>query len=124
MANSYDLVEAIHGKVNSNTEYRTDLKQYGIPEVWTVAGKYGDCEDYALTKRTALLNAGWSKDKLGLCVCYTASNEGHCVLWVDTDKGSFILDNNYAFPMKPSELPYKWESMLCNGEWVQLNGFA
>ena len=124
MANSYDLVEAIHGKVNSNTEYRTDLKQYGIPEFWTVAGKYGDCEDYALTKRTALLNAGWSKDKLGLCVCYTASNEGHCVLWVDTDKGSFILDNNYAFPMKPSELPYKWESMLCNGEWVQLNGFA
>ena len=87
-------------------------------------GKFGDCEDYALAKRNALLNAGWPKDKLGLCVCYTQSGEGHCCLWVDTDKGSFILDNNYAFPMKPSELPYKWESMLCNGEWVQLNGFA
>ena len=124
MTNSYDLAESIHQKVNFNTEYRTDLKQYGVPEFWTMAGKFGDCEDYALSKRNALLNAGWSKDKLGLCVCYTASNEGHCVLWVDTDKGSFILDNNYAFPMKPSELPYKWESMLCNGEWVQLNGFA
>ena len=43
-------------------------------------------------------NAGWPKDKLGLCVCYTQLGEGHCVLWVDTDKGSFILDNNYAFP--------------------------
>ena len=63
-----------------------------------MAGKYGDCEDYALAKRNALLNAGWPKDKLGLCVCYTQSGEGHCVLWVDTDKGSFILDNNYDFP--------------------------
>ena len=44
------------------------------------------------------------KDKLGLCVC--EAFEGHCCLWVDTDKGSFILDNNYAFPVKPSELPY------------------
>ena len=66
-------------------------------EFWTVAGKFGDCEDYALSKRNALLNAGWSKDKLGLCVCYAQSGEGHCVLWVETDKGSFILDNNYDF---------------------------
>ena len=124
MTNSYDLAESIHQKVNFNTEYRTDLKQYGVPEFWTMAGKFGDCEDYALSKRNALLNAGWSKDKLGLCVCYTASNEGHCVLWVGTDKGSFILDNNYDFPVKPSELPYKWESMLCAGVWQELHGFA
>ena len=124
MTTSYTLAESIHRKVNFNTEYRTDLKQYGVPEFWTMAGKFGDCEDYALSKRNALLNAGWSKDKLGLCVCYTASNEGHCVLWVGTDKGSFILDNNYDFPVKPSELPYKWESMLCAGVWRQLHGFA
>ena len=62
-------------------------------------------------------NAGWSKDKLGLCVCYTQSGEGHCVLWVETNKGSFILDNNYAFPMKPSELPYKWESTNSYRDW-------
>ena len=124
MTNSYDFAESIHQKVNSDTTYRTDLYQYGVPEFWTVAGKFGDCEDYALSKRNALLNAGWSKDKLGLCVCYTASNEGHCVLWVGTDKGSFILDNNYDFPVKPSELPYKWESILCDGVWRQLHGFA
>ena len=124
MTNSYTLAESIHRKVNFDTEYRTDLKHYNVPEFWTMAGKFGDCEDYALSKRNALLNAGWSKDKLGLCVCYTASNEGHCVLWVDTDKGSFILDNNYDFPMKPSELPYRWESMLCDGVWRQLHGFA
>lgn len=122
--NKYDVAESVHLKINLNTEYRTDLIQYGVPEFWVKAGRYGDCEDYALAKREALLQAGWDKDKLGLCVCYMQSGEGHCVLWVDTDKGSFILDNNYDFPMKPSDLPYKWESMLCDGVWRQLHGFG
>ena len=33
-----------------------------------MAGKYGDCEDYALAKRSALLQAGWPKDKLVVLV--------------------------------------------------------
>ena len=123
MTNSYSLVKSINTKVNSDKTYLSDLLQYGVPEFWEANGKFGDCEDYALAKRTALLNAGWPKDKLGLCVCQ-AFGSGHCCLWVDTDKGSFILDNNYAFPVKPSELPYKWESMLCDGVWQQLHGFA
>lgn len=122
--NSYATAERVNSDVNSQVQYKTDFYQYGTPEFWTVANKFGDCEDYALAKRTALLQAGWPKDKLGLCVCYTAANEGHCVLWVDTDKGSFILDNNYDFPIKPSELPYRWESMLCDGVWQQLHGFV
>ena len=122
--NKYSLAESINTRVNSDKTYLSDLLQYGVPEFWTPDGKYGDCEDYALAKREALLQAGWSKESLGLCVCYMQSGEGHCVLWVDTDKGSFILDNNYDFPVKPSELPYKWESMLCAGVWRQLHGFA
>ena len=122
--NNYNAAQRINSQVNASVTYKTDLAQFEVPEFWQEAGKFGDCEDYALAKRSALLHTGWPKDKLGLCVCYTQSGEGHCVLWVDTDKGSFILDNNYAFPMKPSELPYKWESMLCDGVWRQLHGFA
>ena len=121
---SYSIAERINSDVNARVMYKSDLEQFDTPEFWVKAGQYGDCEDYALAKREALLQAGWPKDKLGLCVCYTQLGEGHCVLWVDTDKGSFILDNNYAFPVKPSELPYKWESMLCDGVWQQLHGFA
>ena len=124
MMNSYSIAERINSDVNASVTYKSDLEQFDTPEFWVKAGQYGDCEDYALAKREALLQAGWPKDKLGLCVCYTQLGEGHCVLWVDTDKGSFILDNNYAFPVKPSELPYKWESMLCDGVWQQLHGFA
>ena len=121
--NKYSLAESINTKVNNDKAYLSDLLQYGVPDFWEANGKYGDCEDYALAKRNALLQAGWDKDKLGLCVCQ-AFGSGHCCLWVDTDKGSFILDNNYDFPVKPSELPYKWESMLCDGVWQQLHGFA
>jgi len=124
MTNSYRLAERINSDVNARVTYKSDLEQFDTPEFWVKAGQYGDCEDYALAKREALLQAGWPKDKLGLCACYTQLGEGHCVLWVETDKGSFILDNNYAFPVKPSELPYKWESMLCDGVWQQLHGFA
>ena len=76
--NSYSVAERINSDVNASVKYKTDLGQYGVPEFWTMAGKFGDCEDYALAKRSALLHAGWPKDKLGLCVCYTQSGEGHC----------------------------------------------
>ena len=122
--NRYKLAERINNTVNTSVTYKTDLEQYSKPDNWCLPSDFGDCEDYALLKRKLLLEQGWQNDKLGLCVCYTQSGEGHCVLWVDTDKGSFILDNNYDFPMKPSELPYKWESMLCDGVWRQLHGFA
>ena len=124
MTNSYKLAERINSDVNASVTYKTDLEQFDTPEFWAMAGKFGDCEDYALLKRKLLLEQGWPQDKIGLCVCYMPDGQGHCVLWVDTDKGSFILDNNYAFPVKPSELPYKWESMLCDGVWQQLHGFA
>ena len=124
MTNSYKLAEHINNTVNMSVLYKTDLEQYGKPEHWCLPTDFGDCEDYALLKRKLLLEHGWSSDKLGLCVCYMQSGEGHCVLWVDTDKGSFILDNNYLFPMKPSDLHYRWESMLCDGEWLELRGFA
>ena len=124
MLNSYSIAASINSTVNARVTYKADLEQFDTPEFWCLPTNFGDCEDYALLKRKLLLEQGWHSDKLGLCVCYMPTGEGHCVLWVDTDKGSFILDNNYAFPVKPSELPYKWESMLCDGVWQQLHGFA
>ena len=117
---SYTLTERINSDVNASVSYKSDLEQYSTPEHWVEASNLGDCEDYALLKRKLLLEQGWPSDKLGLCVCYTPTGEGHCVLWVGTDKGSFILDNNYNWPVNPLDLPYVWESMLCNGKWLKL----
>jgi len=114
-SNSFDLAERIHREVNTNTQYRPDTK-----DTWQIAGKYGDCEDYALAKRERLLAAGWPVDKQSLCICRTESGESHCVLYVETDKGGFILDNRHDAPIRPKELPYKWEGMLCDGGWRQV----
>lgn len=121
--NSYAIAESVQRKVNFDTEYRSDQLQYGVPEFWTIAGQFGDCEDYALAKRQALLDKGWTHDQLGLVVCKTETGEGHCVLWVTTDHGNYILDNRYEWPMLPKDLPYKWESMLCGGVWLELRGW-
>lgn len=121
--NTYNLAEDIHIKVNRSTSYMMDAEQYGVPEYWTEAGKYGDCEDYALAKRAILISKGWPLNSLGLCVCKTEDGIGHCVLWVDTDKGSFILDNRRDWPISPKDLPYSWERILCNGVWSELLGW-
>lgn len=120
MTNSYKLASRINSDVNASITYKTDLDQYSTPEFWKEAGAFGDCEDYALLKYKLLLEQGWPSNKLGLCVCYMPDGGGHCVLWVDTDKGSFILDNCYDWPVSPVDLTYKWESMLCNGKWLKL----
>lgn len=122
--NSYAQAESINSKINFNTEYRTDWAQYNTPEFWCEAGKYGDCEDYALAKRNALLKSGWSMSDVNFVVCVTETGEGHGVLLVKTDKGNYILDNRYDWPMLPKSLPYTWKSILCDGKWSELQGFV
>lgn len=121
--NRYETAARINREVNDSVSYRTDAAQYGRPEHWEPAGRLGDCEDYALLKRARLLEAGWDADRLGLVTC-RAGGVGHCVLWVDTNDGSFILDNIHRDPRTPSLLDYEWEAMLCGGQWRQLRGWS
>ena len=118
--NSYAIALQVHKKVNSETSYRSDLLQYGVPEFWTVANKFGDCEDYALAKRTALLHAGFDRDKIHLCTCFV-DGAGHCVLLVETDRGNYILDNNQSEPVQPNFLSYKWDKIQKGDKWYELS---
>ncbi len=123
MNNKYCVAESINSKVNAETTYSTDADNYGEMEYWTEALNKGDCEDYALKKRAMLLEMGWGLDSLLLCTCKTETGEGHCVLWVDTDKGGYILDNRYHWPMSPSALPYEWQYIMKGGKWHELSGW-
>lgn len=122
--NAYETAAWVNKQVNTSVTYKKDSQLYGKPEHWEPAGKYGDCEDYALLKRGRLLTLGWAPDKIGLVTCRLPSGEGHCVVWVDTNDGYFILDNIHTEPRTPSLLNYEWESMLCNGQWRQLLGWS
>ena len=118
--NSYSIAERINRDVNASVKYKTDLGQYNVPEFWTVAGKYGDCEDYALLKRKMLIDAGFDRDKIHLCTCFV-DGAGHCVLLVETDRGNYILDNNQSEPVQPNFLSYKWDKIQKGDKWYELS---
>jgi predicted transglutaminase-like cysteine proteinase len=61
--------------------------------VWTVSAKTGDCEDFALAKRDALIRAGFAPSALRLAYVKTRWGEDHAVLVVKTNRGQFVLDN-------------------------------
>ena len=123
MSNSYKLAERINNTVNTSVTYKTDLEQYNKPEFWiNDAGRYGDCEDYALLKRAYLLEQGWDADKIHLACCWTELSEYHCVLLVDTDNGWYVLDNRHSSLMMPSALGYTWDKALRgDGKWYAIS---
>jgi predicted transglutaminase-like cysteine proteinase len=84
-------LSTINGRVNSQITPRNDDDLNG--DVWDVDVTSGDCEDFALTKRRALLNAGWPSAVLRIAIALTSSGEGHAVLIVTTDAGDVVLDN-------------------------------
>jgi predicted transglutaminase-like cysteine proteinase len=121
--NSYSLAERINSQVNASVSYKTDLEQYSTPEFWNEAGKFGDCEDYALLKRAYLLEQGFNRADLHLSTCWDETDTYHCVLLANTDKGWFVLDNRYPFPMPPKSLLYRWDKALNEetGKWYELS---
>lgn len=59
---------------------------------WTVGGARGDCEDYAITKKQALLREGWPSSALVVALARTRGQQ-HALLIVRTSAGDFALDN-------------------------------
>lgn len=119
--NNYSIAERINTEVNASVSYMTDAQQYARPEFWEPAGKYGDCEDFALAKRGKLLSQGFDESALHLALCWVETGEYHCVLLAETDQGLFALDNRYPNPMPPKDLPYKWDKALRGSEWYAIS---
>jgi predicted transglutaminase-like cysteine proteinase len=77
----------------------SDEKQWGESDRWsdpfeTLSSERGDCEDYAILKYTALLEAGFAKEALKIVVWKSRlPQEDHAVLAVRVDDQWLILDN-------------------------------
>jgi len=67
--------------------------QLRATQVWELGARQGDCKDYAMNKRAALLARGFPAGALRLAIGHTAGGEGHAVLVVRTSAGDFVLDN-------------------------------
>lgn len=117
------LVE-INAHFNATIVPATDLALYRVEEYWTYpTSGYGDCEDIALAKRRALIEAGWPASTLLMTVVREANGNGHAVLTVRTDRGDLVLDNQDGLIRVWNETPYQFvkrQDQAHAGRWVDM----
>jgi predicted transglutaminase-like cysteine proteinase len=103
-----ELLNRVNRSVNISI--RPTLKSYGsdLGLGWTIAPDMGDCNDYAVTKRHALIESGLPSKALRLSVVKTASGVGHLVLVVVTTKGDVVLDNLTEVIRVWQSTDYQW----------------
>lgn len=101
---------ALLQKVNADVNRRIKPIKNEVIDVWSINVTSGDCEDYVLAKRRALISAGVAASALSI-VYVKRNGGGHAILAVHTDKGSFALDN-MSRRIKPlTDTGYKLVSM-------------
>ena len=90
----------------------SDMKQWGVPDRWsppleTLATGRGDCEDYAIAKYAALLDAGISNDDLKLVLVRNLlRDEDHAILAARVDGKWYVLDNRWLALVPDSQLAH------------------
>ena len=115
------------GPVRLTEERWEDLKQVNktvnaaiVPEAnteglagekWLINPSSGDCNDYAVSKRSELLKRGWPTRALLLSEVKTAWGEGHLILVVRTSAGDLVLDNLTPQIRPWTRAPYRWVRM-------------
>jgi len=118
----------INRQVNRTVHFRTDAASFGVEDVWSLPtlGEdgllYGDCEDYALKKRSVLMAEGVASDALSLAVVRTGRGEIHAVLLVRTDAGEMMLDSLTSWVVPWEKSAYTLIARQAAGEagaWVQ-----
>lgn len=113
----------VNNAINSAVVPVTDEDYYKVSEYWTYPDGYGDCEDYALAKRRALVADGWSPSTLLIAVVRQANGEGHAVLIARTDRGDLVLDNQDGRVRVWNETPYRFlkrQSQANAAQWVDI----
>jgi predicted transglutaminase-like cysteine proteinase len=81
-------IERINAQVNHAIRPQNDRGG----DVWTIGASSGDCEDYVLSKRRALINAGLPPSSLRIAYV-KAQGVDHAVLVIKTDVSDLVLDN-------------------------------
>lgn len=92
------------------------------PDLWSITGVAGDCEEYVLAKMNLLAGLGWPRSAMRITV--VRDGQGfHAVLVVETDRGGFVLDNMVGHITTISDSPYEFvvaESVNRPGAWVRV----
>lgn len=87
LAQTLTLLHSINVSVNRAIRPRLDAV-----DQWTLNPEYGDCDDYVVSKRAALIAAGIPAGALRIAIGKT-DGQAHAVLLALTDEGPYVLDN-------------------------------
>ncbi len=121
--NKWQELLNVNSKFNASIIPITDQELYGVQEFWTYSNGYGDCEEYVLEKRRALIGLGWKASSLLITVVRQANGQGHAVLMVRTDRGDLILDNQASLIKVWNDTPYRYlkrQSQQHSAQWVDI----
>lgn len=101
----------VNQRVNRSITARHDPRTARGADQWSLAPRYGDCEDYALTKRAQLLRMGWPSSSLLIATASVPRVGQHAVLIVRTQAGDYVLDNLKSEIKAWEDTNYDWRSM-------------
>jgi predicted transglutaminase-like cysteine proteinase len=108
-ARTWETLERVNAATNGAIVPRADIAHYGIEEYWTIpTDGYGDCDDYVLAKRSALIALGIPESALRIAIVFTPRFVRHTVLIVATDKGTYVLDNLRSDIVSWDKADYGW----------------
>ena len=117
----------VNDRINHAFRATTDLATYGRADYWATpiedGIRTGDCEDYVLEKRRALIAAGLPPQALNIGIVVTPEGETHAVLLVATSKGEVVLDNMTPWVKPWDETGYRWRQRQVDGDpfkWVMV----
>lgn len=98
-----DQLSRVNREVNAAITYKPDtLRPVPVKnrpgesvmvERWSIDPKTGDCEDYAVSKLSHLIDIGIPRSALRLAIYRLPSGAYHSVLTVDVDDNTMVLSN-------------------------------
>jgi predicted transglutaminase-like cysteine proteinase len=115
-------LKAINVSVNRRIKERSDIQTSGQADYWELPTTQGDCEDFAILKKSELLKRGWPASAILLTVAQYG-RIGHTVLTVRTSKGDKILDSRTGAIRDWSKTPYRYfarQSQSVGHRWERI----
>jgi predicted transglutaminase-like cysteine proteinase len=117
-------INRINRQINRQVRHVADQVLHSQPDYWTLpVGSEGDCEDYVLAKRTALIAAGVPAEALSIAIVQTRQGETHAVLLLASDRGEFVLDSLSPWVTRWDRVDYRWRERQAPGngfDWISV----
>ena len=124
---AWSELNMVNRLVNGAIRQASDMATHGTEDYWDTPlangeAARGDCEDYVLEKRRALIARGVPAAALSIAVVQTRQGEGHAILLVNTNQGEVALDSLEQSIVSWRDVPYSWVERQVPGQpmmWVR-----